>query len=87
MPIELTKEARERLLASIKRYALEELDADIGDLKATLFLDYVLEEMGPTIYNQAVMDVQKHWQVRLDDLGGEVYERESSYWKKQSRQG
>jgi len=56
MPIKLAKESEAFLIGSLKRYAAEELDLAMGDLKAKLFLDYVLREIGPTVYNQAVAD-------------------------------
>ena len=39
MPIELSTDTRKQLHASIKRYVLENLDQDIGDLKAGLLLE------------------------------------------------
>ncbi len=51
MAIKLSKEAKKQVIASIKRYFAENLDDDIGDLKADLLLDYFLLEIGPTIYN------------------------------------
>ena len=30
--------------------------------------------LGPTVYNQAVQDVRTHFQVKLDDLEGEVFD-------------
>ena len=39
MAIRLSPETTRRLLASIKRYAAENLDEEIGDLKAGLLLD------------------------------------------------
>ena len=61
MPITLPPEAKKQLLGSIKRYAAENLDQDIGDLKAGMLLDYVLKEIGPSIYNQAIADAQAYF--------------------------
>lgn len=47
MPITLSPEITKKLQASIKRYAAENLDQEMGDLKAGLFLDYCLKEIGP----------------------------------------
>ena len=68
MPITITAEARQQLLASIKRYVFENLEQDLGDLKAGLLLDYVLKEVGPTIYNKAIEDAQAYFQARTMDL-------------------
>ena len=47
MAITLSPETRQRLIASLKRYAAENLDEELGDLKAGLLLDYCLTEIGP----------------------------------------
>ena len=80
MAITLKDETRRDLLASIKRYVAENLDQDIGDLKAGLLLDYVLEEIAPSVYNQAIQDAQRYFQDRVSDLEGVCFEREFGYW-------
>jgi uncharacterized protein (DUF2164 family) len=80
MAITLSKDASTRLIASIKRFAAEHLDEQIGDLKAGLFLEFVLKEAGPTIYNQAIADAQAYFQGRVADLEGVCHEKEFAYW-------
>lgn len=84
MAIELSKEIEKRLITSIKRYFAEEMEDEIGDLKAKLLLDYCLEEIGPSIYNQAISDAQVYMQDRVTDLDVSIYEPEFGYWKEQS---
>ena len=81
MTIEFEKDVRDRLIASIKQYFLEELDQNIGDLKATLILGFILKEIGPVIYNQAVHDVQARMQEIVSELDGTCFEPESSFPK------
>jgi uncharacterized protein (DUF2164 family) len=80
MAITITPDARKRLLASIKRYVAEQLEQDIGDLKAGALLDYCLEEIGPTIYNQAIADAQTYFQERALDLEAVCTQKELTYW-------
>jgi uncharacterized protein (DUF2164 family) len=80
MAIKLSAEARKRLVASIKRYAAENLDEEIGDLKAGLLLDYCLKEIGPSIYNQAIADAQAYFSGRVADLEGVCHEPEFGFW-------
>ena len=82
MAIELTKETEEHLLGSIKRYFDEHLDTEIGDLKAMLLLKYMLKEIGPSIYNQGVVDAQVCMQGMVSELEGTCYEPEFGFWKK-----
>jgi uncharacterized protein (DUF2164 family) len=86
MPITLTPEATKQLVASIKRFTAEHLDEEIGDLKAALFLDFCLAEVGAVVYNQAIADAQQYFQARAADLDGVCYQPEFSYWKT-SRKG
>ena len=81
MAITLSNEAKKQLRASIQRYFDEELDQKIGDLKADLMLDYCLKEIGPCVYNQAIMDAQAYFAARASDLEGVCYECEFAYWK------
>ena len=80
MPITLSPETTRRLVASIKRYAAENLEEEIGDLKAGLLLEYCLKEIGPSIYNQAIADAQAYFTGRVADLEGVCHEEEFSYW-------
>jgi len=80
MSIELAKPTREAAIASLKQYVAENLPEPIGDLQAGLLLDYFLEEIGPSIYNQAIADAQTRMQLRVADLNGELFEDELQYW-------
>lgn len=77
--IELTKPQRADAIASIQRYFEENLEP-IGDLPAGLLLNFFLEEIGPAIYNQAIVDAQGRLQQQLSDLSGELYADEFQYW-------
>ena len=82
MTIKLKAETQARFIVSIRRYFAENLDDDIGDLKASLFLEFCVREIGPSIYNQAIADAQRFIQEKAADLGGNRYEAEFDYWKK-----
>jgi uncharacterized protein (DUF2164 family) len=85
MAIELENEQREMLIASIKRFFEEMMDQSIGDLKAALWLDFALKEIGPAIYNAAVSDAQAHLAEVVAELDATCYEPESGYWEQTSR--
>lgn len=77
--LELDKQQRATALSSLKRYFEENLDP-IGELPAGLLLNFVLEEIGPVIYNQAITDAQTRLTQRVADLNGELYADEFQYW-------
>jgi uncharacterized protein (DUF2164 family) len=79
--ITISSEAKKQLIASIKRYFEENMDEEIGDLKADLLLDYFLKEIGPTIYNQAIADARAFFEEKTADLDGSCHEAEFSYWR------
>jgi len=77
MPIELDKARRDTLLNAIKQHVSEVFEQDIGDLKAALLLDFVLREIGPAIYNNAVADAQAVMTEMVAELDGTCFEPES----------
>lgn len=80
MKLEVSTEARERLIGSIRRFFDEELDQDIGDLKARLVLDFLWREVAPAAYNQGVSDAQAWIGERVADVEGNCHADESGYW-------
>lgn len=78
--ITISDQAKKQALVSLKRYVAENFEQDIGDLKADLLLDYVLREIGPTIYNQAITDAKAFFQERTADLDAVCYHKEFAYW-------
>jgi uncharacterized protein (DUF2164 family) len=75
--IKLSKERRAGLIQAIRRYFQDHLDEDIGELKASLLLDFLVKELGTPVYNQAIRDAHAFVQDKLLDLEGEFYEPES----------
>ena len=79
MRIQLTDERRERMLRSIQQYFADKLDQEIGDLAASLLLEFFIRELGAPVYNQAIRDAHGFIQDKLTDLEGEFYEPEETY--------
>ena len=84
MTISLPDDARKQSIASIQRYFAEELDQDVGELKAGSFLEFILKEIAPTIYNGAITDAQTYLRDRLTDLDGACSAPEFAYWPRAS---
>jgi uncharacterized protein (DUF2164 family) len=82
MTIELTKEVRADAIASIQRYFEENMEEPIGNIAAGALLGFFLKEIGPTIYNNAVIDAQERIQQRVSELDLDVHEEEFQYWKR-----
>ena len=79
MPISLPPDTRRELAAALQRYFLAERDEVIGDLQATLLLDFIVEEIGPSLYNQALRDTQARLHAAVDDVELALEEPELAY--------
>ncbi len=66
--IELDKERYDAATQELKNYFECERDESIGELQSKLILDFILEKIGPGIYNQAVIDMQKFVSEKADDM-------------------
>jgi len=85
MTITLNKESRATAVTSIERYFKDELDEKIGNIRAAALLNFFLEEIGPSVYNQAVADVQERLIHRVTEVDIECHEDEFGYWMKRSK--
>ncbi len=86
MTIELTKEAKQNALESIQKYFQVNLEQPIGNVAASALLQFILEEIGPSIYNKGVADAQERMQARIGELDYEVHADEFQYWRNRDRQ-
>ena len=66
----LSKEKRDYMISEIKQYFLNERDEDLGELAASLILDFFLDKLAPEIYNQGVFDSYKFMGEKTEDLLG-----------------
>jgi uncharacterized protein (DUF2164 family) len=81
--LELPKQTRTEAIASLQRYFEQEMPEPLGELRAGLLLNFILEEIGPAIYNRAIADAQARLTSRVADLSGELYADEFQYWQHQ----
>lgn len=78
----LVKEQKAELVSSLRRYFTEELDAELSDLQAGLFLEYLFSEIAPLAYNQGVEDARKFVLSATEDLPGTCFQEPLTYWKR-----
>ncbi|QGU94017.1 DUF2164 family protein [Clostridium bovifaecis] len=58
------------MIEIIKSYFYEERDENLGDLGATLILDFILEKLAMEFYNKGIYDAYQYMNDRLDDMLG-----------------
>jgi len=66
--IELDKDKQKILISEIKAYFMKERDEDLGELSASLILDFITEKIAPEFYNLGVQDSYKYIDKKLQDL-------------------
>ncbi|WGM30906.1 DUF2164 domain-containing protein [Brevundimonas sp. NIBR11] len=72
-PIVFSKEEQADLIPRIKAFVRDELDTDIGDLQASMLLDFFTEKMGHAVYNRAVYDAQALIAAKADEMAEALY--------------
>lgn len=65
---QFSKEQALQLKETIKAYFHNELDTEIGDLQAELFLDFLNQNVGKHYYNLGVTDTLAAIKDRTEDL-------------------
>ncbi|MGE8531296.1 DUF2164 domain-containing protein [Acinetobacter guillouiae] len=64
---------REQLISSLKKYALKELDLDLGNFPAQFLFDFIVEEFGHHFYNQALNDTHEWLAERFAYLNEDLF--------------
>ena len=72
-PIVFSKEEQADLIPRIKAFVRDELDADIGDLQASMLMDFFAEELGHAVYNRAIYDAQALIVAKADEMAEALY--------------
>ena len=85
MTIELAKDVHREAVSSVERYFPENMEERIGNIAAAALLNFFIEEIGPSIYNQAVADVQERLQLQVSELDIEIHEDEFPYWRRHEK--
>ena len=73
MKIELKDERLKTLSEKVQVYFRNEHEDPIGELKASLIIDFFIKELGAEIYNQAISDAHDFVQDKLIDLEEILY--------------
>ncbi|MBM6619433.1 DUF2164 domain-containing protein [Bacillus suaedaesalsae] len=71
--IKIPRNEKERLIEQVQQYFQLERGEEIGSIGAEGFLDFVLKEASPYVYNQAITDARKVLNERISLLEEELY--------------
>lgn len=71
--VKIAREDKNIIIAHIQNYFEEERSETIGDLAAEQFLDFMLKELGPHIYNKAIVDARRLISERFSQIDEDLY--------------
>ena len=73
MILKLSKEEKTQIITHIQRYFREERGEEIGELAAGFWLDFMIEQIGPFTYNQAISDIQVVLTQKMESLEEDIH--------------
>jgi uncharacterized protein (DUF2164 family) len=73
LQIKIPRNEKEELIEKVQHYFQLERSEEIGSIAAEGFLDFVLKEASPYIYNHAIRDARKVLHERIGLLEEELY--------------
>ncbi|MEP5763655.1 MAG: DUF2164 domain-containing protein [Halieaceae bacterium] len=74
--IEFSREQKQEMAASVKRYFQDELKQEIGGFDAEFLVDFFAREMGGYFYNKGVQDAQTIVTAKVSEVVDALYEIE-----------
>ncbi len=66
--IKLTERIHDQILYDLQTYFEAEQEHTLTNLNAELLLDFILNTVGPMIYNQALIDAHRLMTEKADDI-------------------
>lgn len=85
MNMKLQREQKQALVERVQQYFELERAETIGSIAAEQLLDYMMAELGPYVYNQAIQDARKTVNERMQAIEDELYALEKNVVVKRSR--
>lgn len=80
--VDLSEEARRRLVAELRGLFAEEFDMEISEYRAGRVLDHTIRSLGPRVYNRAVADCAAYMTEAVSDLQAVVHAGEPGDFKR-----
>ncbi len=76
MNTKISRAQKQAIVRNVQAFFADERGEQIGDLGAEQFVDFMLNELKPYIYNEAIVDARKIVQEKWSQLEDELYEIE-----------
>ena len=69
-PVEMSPEVQQDLIRELKEYFRREREEDLSVFQAENLLSFILQTIGPALYNQGIADAHQFMEEKLEDLLG-----------------
>ncbi|MEM1285637.1 MAG: DUF2164 domain-containing protein [Pseudomonadota bacterium] len=66
--LSLTDDRRDALVAALQDFFRSEFNEDLSAFRAEELLAFMVEQLGPTLYNHGIQDARAFLTEKLDDL-------------------
>jgi len=76
MRIKLNNDRKKEIIRALVSLHASEFDEEMSEYRAEAIVDFMLRQIGPSQYNQAISDARKYMTEKLDDLDTEFFEPE-----------
>lgn len=74
--LKIPKEHKDHVIRNIQHFFHQERGEEIGTLAAEHLLDFMIKQVGPYVYNQAIADSRKLIVERMTAIEDELYAME-----------
>lgn len=71
--VKIPKEDKNMIINNVRAYFELERSETIGELAAEQFIDFMINELGPYMYNQAITDARAVLHEKINQLDDELY--------------
>ena len=68
LPIDFSGERKDLAKEKLREFHIDRFDRDLSDFQADALLEFILGEIGPDIYDQALEDARAFMFEKLEDL-------------------
>ncbi|GHB71223.1 hypothetical protein GCM10008107_20930 [Psychrosphaera saromensis] len=75
--VKLSKQQQDAAIVKLQEYFQQELDRDLGQFEAEFLLEFIMKEVGSSIYNQALYDAQSLLTAKIEDVFAEIEQLDS----------
>ena len=72
-PIVFSKDDERLIIPRIKEFVAREMDQEIGDLQASMMMEFFANTIGHAVYNRAVYDAQAMIATKADEMAEALF--------------